>query len=66
MLYIMSLQKVSMSERLKTFKWRLIATQFRPIAYTLVVCILNDLSLCQLQDKLSGALNHVPFDKVSS
>ena len=42
-LHVMSLQKVSMSERVKTFKRHLFETQFRPNAHTLVVCILNDL-----------------------
>ena len=35
-LRFMSLQKVSMSERVKTFKWHLMATQFRPNAHILV------------------------------
>ena len=52
MLHIMPLQKGSVSERVKTFKWHLIATQFRPNAHILDVCILNDLSVCQLYDKL--------------
>ena len=52
----MSLQKVSVSERVKTFKWHLIATQLRPNAQILDVCILNDLNVCQLYDKLLGAL----------
>ena len=47
-LYIMSLQKASTSERVKAFKWHLITTQIRPIAHILVVCILNNLNLCQL------------------
>ena len=53
--HVVSLQKVSMSERVKTFKWHLLATQFRPNAHILVVCVLNDLSMCQLYDKLLGA-----------
>ena len=52
----MSLQKVSVSERVKTFKWHLIATQLRPNAQILDVCILNDLNVCQLYDKLLGSL----------
>ena len=48
MLYIMSLQQVSMSERVQTFKWHLITTQIRPIEHVFVLCILNDLNLCQL------------------
>ena len=31
---VMSLQKVSMSERVKTFKWHLMATPFRPNTHT--------------------------------
>ena len=46
MLHIMSLQKVSVSERVKTFKWHLIATQFMPNAHILDVCILNYLNMC--------------------
>ena len=52
MLYTMPLRKVSMSKRVKRFKWHLITTQIVPIAHTLVLCILNYLNLCQLQDKL--------------
>ena len=52
MLHIMSLQKVCVSERTKTFKWHLVATQLRPNAHILDVCILNDLNICQLYDKL--------------
>ena len=55
--------KVSMRERVKTFKWNLITTQTRPIAHILVVCILNDLNLYQLQGKLSGALIMYPLVK---
>ena len=51
-LHVMSLQKVSMSERAKAFKWHSIATWFRPNAHTLVVCVLNDLNICQLYEKL--------------
>ena len=47
-LHVMPLQQVSISERTQTFKWYLIATQFRPSALVLVVCILNDLNKCQL------------------
>ena len=50
MLHIISLQKASISERVKTSKWHLIATQLRPNAYILDVCILNDLNICQLYD----------------
>ena len=63
MLHIMSLQKGSANERVKTFKWHLIATQFRPIAHILDVCILNDLNMCQLSDKLLGALIMYPLIK---
>ena len=59
----MSFQKVSMIERVKTFEWLLKATQFRPNALILVVCILNDLNICQLYDKLLGALIMYPFIK---
>ena len=59
----MSLQKVSVSERVKTFKWHLIATQLRPNAYILAVCILNDLNMCQLYDKLLWALIMYPLIK---
>ena len=48
MLHIMSLQKVSVSERVKKYILHLIATQFRPNAHILDVCILNDLIMCQL------------------
>ena len=47
-LHIMSLQKISTSERVKTFKWHEMATQVRPNANILVLCIFNDLSICQL------------------
>ena len=63
MLYVMSLQKVSISERVKTFKWHLIATQLRPNAHILDVCILNDLNMCQLYDKLLGELIMYPLIK---
>ena len=59
----MSLQKVSMRERVKTFDWNLIATQFKPNALILVVCILNDLNITQLYDKLLGALIMYPLIK---
>ena len=59
----MSLQKVSMRERVKTFEWNLIATQFRPNALILVVFILNDLNITQLYDKLLGALIMYPLIK---
>ena len=61
MLHFMSLQKVSVSERVKTFNWHLITIQLRPNAHILDVCILNDLNVCQLYDKF----DHVPFNKVS-
>ena len=56
MFYVMSLQKDSMNKRVKTLKWHLVTTQNRPIAHILVVCILHDLNLCQLYDKLLEAL----------
>ena len=59
--HIMSLQKVSVSERVKTFKWHLIATQLRPNAHIVDVCILNDFNMCQLCDKLLGALIMYPL-----
>ena len=55
-LHVMSLHKVSMSERVETSKWHLIATQFRPYAHTLFVCLLSGLNMCQLYDKSLGAL----------
>ena len=61
MLYIMPLQKVSMSERVKTLNRHLITTKSRPIAHILAACILNDLNLCQLYDKLLGALIMYPL-----
>ena len=64
MLHIMSLQKVSISERVKAFKWHLIATEFRPNVHILDVCILNGLNMCHLQ--IVTGIDHVPFDKVSS
>ena len=60
---VTSLQKVNMSERAKAFKWHLSATQFRTNANTLVVSILNDFSMCQLYDKLLGALIMHPLIK---
>ena len=63
MLHIMSLQKGNVSERVKTFKWHLIATQLRPNAHILDVCILNDLNMCQLYDKSLGALIMHPLIK---
>ena len=64
MLHIMSLQKVSVSERVQTFKWHLIATQLRPNAHILDVCILNDLNMCQLAyEKLLVALIMYPLIK---
>ena len=66
MLYAISFQNVSMSERVKTFKWHLITTQITPIAQILVVCILNDLNMFQLYDYIVRSTDHVPFDKVSS
>ena len=63
MLHIMSLQKVSISERVETFTWHFIATHFRPNAHILDVCILNDLNMCQLYDKLLGALIMYPLIK---
>ena len=63
MLHTISFQKVSMSERVKTFKWHLIATQFRPNAHKLVVCIFNDLNMYQLCNKLLGALIMYPSIK---
>ena len=63
MLDIMSLQEVSVSERVKTFKWHLLATQLRPITHILDVCISNDLNMCQLYDKLLGALIMYPLIK---
>ena len=63
MLHNMSLQKVSISERVKTFKWQLLATQFRLNAHILDAFILNDLSMCQLYDKLFGALIMYPLIK---
>ena len=63
MLHFMSLHEVSVSERVKTFKWHLIATQLRPNAHILDVCILNDLKMCQLYDKLLGALIMYPLIK---
>ena len=62
-LYVMSLQKVSMSERAGTFEWHLISTQIRPIAHILVACILNDLNMCKLYDKFLGALIMYPLIK---
>ena len=63
MLHVMSLQSVSMSERAKTFKWHVIATQFRPNAHILVAYVLNDLNMCQLYEKLFGALIMYPLIK---
>ena len=54
--YMMSLQKISVSEKVKKFKWHLIVTQVRPNVHILDICILNDLNMCQLYDKLLGAL----------
>ena len=62
-LHVVSLQKVRMSERVKTIKWHLIATQVRPIACILVVCTLNDLNNSQLEDKWLGALTVYPLIK---
>ena len=45
MLHIMSLQKVSVGERGKTFKWHLIGTKLRPNAHILDACIINDLNM---------------------
>ena len=59
----MSLQKVRKSERVRTFKWHLITTQIRPNAHTLLVYILNDLKMCQLYNKLLGALVMYPLIK---
>ena len=47
-LYTTFLQKVSMSERIKKFKWHSITTQIMPIAHILVLCLLNYLNLYQL------------------
>ena len=66
MLHVVSLQKVSVSERVKTFKWHLISTQFRPNANILVLCMLNDFNMCQLYDKLLGALIMHPLIKYNS
>ena len=63
MLHIVSLQKVSLSERVETFKWHLIATRLMPNAHILDVCIFNDLNMCQLYDKLLGALIMYPLIK---
>ena len=63
MLHIMSLQKFSVSVRVKTFKWHLIATQLRPYAHIFDVCILNNLNVCRLYDKLLGALIMYPSIK---
>ena len=63
MLHIMSLQKASVSERVKICKWNFIATQLRSNAHILDVCKLNDLSMCQLYDKLLGALIKYPLIK---
>ena len=59
----MSLQKVSLSERVNTVKLHFIATQFKPIAHILIACILNDLNICQLYDKLLRALIMYPLIK---
>ena len=58
----MSLQKVSMSRSVKTFKWHLVATQFSPITH-IVVCILIDVNICQLYEIFLGALIMYPFIK---
>ena len=63
MLHITSLQKVSISKRVKTFKWHSIATQFTPNAHILDVCILNDLNMCLIYDILLGVLIIYPFIK---
>ena len=63
MLHIMSLQEVSVSERVKTFNWHLIATQFRPNAHILDLCILNDLNMRQLYEILLRALIMYPLIK---
>ena len=61
--HVMSLEKVSMSESMKRSEWHSKATWFRPIAHILVVCILNNLSMYQLYNKLLGALIMHPFIK---
>ena len=63
MLHIMPLRKVSISERVKTFKLHLIVTQLGPNAHILNVCILNDLNMCQLYEKLLGELIMYPLIK---
>ena len=63
MLYVISFQKFTMSERVGTIKCQLITTQIRPIAHILVVCTLNHLNMCQLYDKLLGALIICPLIK---
>ena len=63
MFHSMSFQKVSGSERVKILKRHLTATQLRPNAHILDVCILSDLSMCQLYDKLLGALIMYPLIK---
>ena len=63
MFHVMSLQSVSMSERVKKFKLPVIATQFRPNANILVVCIFNDLNMCHVYSKLLGALIIYPLIK---
>ena len=62
-LHSMSLQKVSERGRVKTCKWHLIATQLRSNAHLMDVCILNDLNMCQLYEKLLGALIMYPLIK---
>ena len=47
----------------RTFKWHLMATQFKPNAHVLVVCIFNDLNIRQLYNKLLGALIMYPLMK---
>ena len=61
--HVVSLQKVRMSERVKIFKWHLLATQFWPNAHILLVRVLNNLSMCQLYDKLLGAFIMYPLIK---
>ena len=40
-------KKLSMSEKVKIFKWHSIFTEFKSNAHTLVACILNDFNMCQ-------------------
>ena len=65
MLHVMSLHKVGMCERAKTFKWHFIATQFRPIAHILVQCVLNNSNMCPTIRQIVRSIDHAPFAKVS-